>query len=376
MTEAAAVTEENTEQQQTESTEAEGYDANEIASAFGFELPANESAEEDTETEAAQKPASKQAQAKAAKPAKGDTEEKATDPIELLRDESIFDAKALANQPGIGKARSALLAARKALRDAVQNQSSKHVEMREREARIKNDTSELNRAVKAFEAVQSRLNADIDILFNGQPHEVFETLGRLTRRSGADAYEALTRAALGAKKANEGKAQLDPETKAKLAKLDEMEARLKKYEESEGQRSAAEQEAVAREQWVNTVAQHYQADPDDLPNIKHFVDAGHAKEVMIDIDAINTELWEAAGRPARGIPIGVLLNEVDKRYSKLPRETQAEAKPAKKNGRLPGAGLSPARAATSGGARELTERERDEELAKDTDYLRGLGFNL
>ncbi len=350
-------------------------DSGELAEAFGLELPQQDAPEEETEeaeeTEAP-KPAAKSSP-KDAKPEKDAKDE--GDPLAAIRDDKLFDEKALSNKPGIGKARSALLAARKAVRDAEQRNHSTHIALREREGRIKEVSSDLTRRLKTFEAIESRFNADLDVLANGKPNEALEALGRLARRSGSEVYEQLTQAVLGAKKA--AKDGPDPRL---TSKIEELESKLKKYEEAEGQRSEQESVAQARQQGTQAVSQEYEAAVEDLPNIKYFADAGKAAEIMADLDNINQELWEASGRPQRGIPIRVLLNEVDRRYAKLPREQaapeKAEAAAKKAAPRLPGRGPSPARAATSSGTRELDEDERLADLANDTAELRRLGFSL
>lgn len=363
MSEAAAAQVQTTQSQEapppvdaTEAHETTQDDAADIAAMLGVEL--------DGETEA-------QNEAPATSRVSTESDEK-TDPLDLLKNDELFSERALSNQPGIGKARHALLAARKAVREQYQANHRTHLELAEREARIKDTGADLKKRTQAFDAHEKRFLADIDIALNGKPNEVLEALGRIARRSGQELYDGFTVAMLEAKK----KPQVDPETKAKLSKIDELEEKLKRYEEKETVRSDAENATVARDNWFRAVAGVYEQNPEEYPSIKHYVDDQKVEDVRADLDKLNEYLWNASGRPQKGIPLDVLLGELDRRYAKKLREEGAESSPVtqKKNGRLPGSGPSPARAATNGQTRELTEEERMRDLAEDKDALRGLGF--
>jgi hypothetical protein len=314
-----------------------------------FEATEDEPAEEKSSAKAADKPAE-------GKPAKA---------TEALANDALFDDKALSTKQGIAAARKALTDARKEIRETEAKTNDVYVRTKRREARAKTAEAEGQRYEKAARALHAQVLADVDILFNGNAEQVVETLGKLTRRNGADVYEQMSAAIIANGKSP--KPQRDPEVAALREEITRLKTAL--------QEDAKQKEfSAARADWINETVEVIK-DPEKFPGMAHQIAEGNGEELVELLDQRKQEYW---AKNKRVLPDAQLFADIEAKLVRFapPREAKKDPKAAKvAPKRLPGEGVNPAKASqAAGGSREMTEEERFEDLVNDKEAM-GKIFN-
>ncbi len=360
MSEESAATQETT----TEATETQEFSAEEIVGSIlpGFGSGSGGESANDGAEEA-------EASGQQAEEESGDTTPK--NPEEAIRNDAIFSEQALSSKGGILHARQALLEARKHQRAVADQHADTHRKLSSREGRLREDRQEYNRRLAAFEAVEKGRAADLELLFNGSGDEPLHALGRLARKSGSEAYEALTSAMLGQKKTDKN-AKPDP-------LLEELRNELKGLKEGLQTKQTREQQQAQeakRNQWLQDVNQVASSNLDKLPGIKHSIEAfQNGPEILNWIHQEHLADVESGGEIRS---ISQLILDAEGELVKLvpPEKRQAAKKPGAA-GRPFGAAPSATRAATNGQRKsvfEMSDEERLEALAGEDGILASLGL--
>lgn len=304
--------------------------------------------------------------------------EEQSDPFSLLRLDSLFDEKTLSTRQGIAKARETILTARKAARELHQTANDAHIVAKRHEQTARTKNQEANRAMKAAQALEARVQADIDTAFNsGDAEAVASALSRLTKRDAHKLYEQWTEVQIGKKKA-EG--QKDPRLDAVLEKLSKLETD-KEAEKSERAKQATEQ---ARVQWLQSLDNDIKADAESYRTIAYLLTLdGKARELAEHADELAHGHLKATGKWPSNSQV---LQHIENELRPLVRVPKQHPAPAQTNGngqpkqatRLPGRGVSPTLGSQRSHAKtldEMSQEEREEKMIEDADeILSGLGL--
>lgn len=303
--------------------------------------------------------------------------------LAAVGDDALFNAKALATPAGIAAARQAVIDARAAARDEKSKAHATFVRTQRREATVAARETEANRALAVNQSMHQRLVSDLDVLRNGTAEQVIETLGRITGRSGIEAYEQMT-SAIVANGKKPPAAQRDPEL---LRILQANQAELAQLRASQAQR----EEQEAQRTWRSEMTRAVQTP--DYPGLSEaFKDYG--TKLIERMDEITRSYYQESAQIGRvdrnGSPLpltrNALLAHFENHFAgyrstrggetvrtevapRAPMQRQA-AKPR----HLPGKTLSPSRAASEGGTRELTDDERFDELVNEPGIMGRLGL--
>lgn len=302
--------------------------------------------------------------------------EEQTDPFSLLRLDELFSEKALSTKQGIAKARETVMQARKAARELHHTANDAHVRAKRHEQAAKQRNNEANRAMRAAQALEARVQADIDTAFNsGDPEAVGSALGRLSKRDAAKLYEEWTSVLIGKKKADS--APKDPRLDAVLEKL----SKLEKSKEEEQTAAQQRQHAEAKTRWLGSLDRDVAANTEQYRTIAHLLTLpGKPAELAEHVYELAQGHHEATGEwPSNAM----LLQHVEKELRPIVRVPKAApvAEPqtaAKGSGRLPGRSVSPtlgAQRSIAKGIDEMSQEEREEKMLEDADeILGGLGL--
>ncbi len=298
--------------------------------------------------------------------------EEQTDPFSLLRLDALFDDKTLSTKQGIAKARETVLQARKAARELHQTANDAHIRAKRHEQQAKARAVEATRSMRAAQALEARVQADIDTAFNsGDASAVADALSRLTKRDAHKLYEQWTEVQIGKKKAEGIK---DP-------RLDTVVEKLSKLEQAKEDEKKREQEAAVqakRQRWLAGLDADVQANAETYRTISYLLTLpGKAAELAAHVDELARGHLEATGEwPSNA----AILQHVENELRPLVRVPKRHAEPEKPSGakRIPGRGVSPTLGAQRSHAKtldEMTQEEREEKLAEDADeILSGLGL--
>ncbi len=299
--------------------------------------------------------------------------EEQTDPFSLLRLDALFDDKTLSTKQGIAKARDTVLQARKAARELHQTANDAHLRAKRHEQQAKARVGEANRAMRAAQALEARVQADIDTAFNsGDASAVAEAMSRLTKRDAHKLYEQWTEVQIGKKKAEGAK---DPRRDKVLEELGE----LKKSKQTEEE--ARQQEAIAhkRQQWLAGLDADVRANNETYRAVSYLLSLpGKAAELAEHVDELARGHFRATGEwPSNAQILQHVENEL-RPIVRIPKQQAQEKSSGVTSKRLPGRGVSPPLGAQRPHAKtldEMTQEEREEKLAEDADeILSGLGL--
>lgn len=281
-----------------------------------------------------------------------------------------FSEAALAAPGGIANAQ-------KLLKQKQQDHDRAYLKLSNRERAFKQTRdqhiAELNQTRAYVQAVQ----ADVNLLANGDASQKLDALGRLTRRDGLKVWEELAIGAAGGKKAPPA-----PE----VVELREQLAQLTRHLQAEREQQQ-EHATVQQLHQLKTQMLQGATNAEQYPALAHFASAKPA-EVMEQLNEYIVEA-HASGRPITWQQAYNRLNsELSEYYQPaasaavaptgaggLATSVAQAAKPVQPTQRSPGRSLNPSLAtrATSS-VREMTEAERIAELASDPDFMASLGF--
>lgn len=355
---------------QPEQTEAEHeVDTDAIVGDLFPELRA-EGTEEPAKSKA--KPANDDADEETEEPEAEQTEEAKTDPFSLLRLDELFSDKALNTKAGIAKARETILQGRKAAREMQLRAQDIEIKAKRREVQAKRDRVEANRAMRAAQAIEARVQADVDTAFNsGDAGAVRDAISRLTKRDASRIYEQWTEAELGKKKLDN--APKDPRLDTVLEKL----AKLEKGKEEEQTQQQQAQHARAVQNWLAGLDADVAKNADTYPTVAHLLTLeGKPRELADHVYELATAHHKATGEWPSNAQI---LNHVEKQLKGLVRVPKKPAtEQPQKNSKLPGRGVNPALGSQRSVPKhidEMTQEEREEKFNEDADeILGGLGL--
>jgi hypothetical protein len=278
----------------------------------------------------------------------------------------LFSDEALKTPGGI-------MIARKALQERERYNANVHLRVTERDQKSKVRESNAkqweDRAVtlhRNIHSLQSRLT-------NGDAAQALEALGQLMGTTGLDAYERLTDTLV-----RNGKAKPGSELAEVRKTVEELRGELK----TRDTKAQQEREQATIRQALHTFAMRAQTD--EFPSIAYFARQGtdQLTNAVQWIDKTLRDHYQETGQPLDPSAAFATLEELLRPHAAEARAQTGEqpgagratsTKPKPANGRT----ISPARAATSSVARstdDMTDTERREVLARDTDYLRRMGL--
>jgi hypothetical protein len=299
--------------------------------------------------------------------------EEQTDPFSLLRLDALFDDKTLSTKQGIAKARDTVLQARKAARELHQTANDAHLRAKRHEQQAKARVSEANRAMRAAQALEARVQADIDTAFNsGDANAVADALSRLTKRDAHKLYEQWTEVQIGKKKAEGVK---DPRLDKVLEELGELK-KSKQTEEEQRQQAIVEQK---RQKWLAGLDADVQANAETYRTVSYLLTLpGKAAELAEHVDELARGHFKATGEwPSNAQILQHVENEL-RPLVRVPKRQDPAEKTGASTKRIPGRGVSPTLGAQRSHAKtldEMTQEEREAKLAEDADeILSGLGL--
>jgi hypothetical protein len=238
-----------------------------------------------------------------------------------------------------------------------------------RDERREKQQEKLNTEKREFKVLSERLAVDVNALFNGTPAQSLEALARIRGKSAEQAYEELSYAILGKRKAG-ADAPVNDETRQLLAKiverLDAQDARLeesRKANESDGAIQSCLREAPETWPLVAASAEKDRKAGRDLVAIVKAVIRSNGWEAL-DIDSVFDKLERelrkqqrmASGEPTSR-PAGSGPGAEREPAVKSPKQ-QAQSRP--------GRTVTPALSTESGGRRvkPRTEKEKRDAFAR------------
>lgn len=311
-----------------------------------------------------------------AKPETGEPEAP-KDPFSLLRLNELFDEKALSTKQGLVKARETIMSAHKAAREYVQQANDRHIVAKRHEAKAKANLVESNRAVKAAQAIEARVVADLDTAMNsGNAEEVWSALSRITKRDATKLYEQMTEVQIGKKKADN--TPKDPRVDTVLEKL----TKLEKAKEEEREQQRRREQMAERVAWLETLDKDVNAGAETTyPTIAYVLTLdGKAREMADHVyDLACGHQAETGEWPSNKM----VLDYVEASLKPIVRVPKKAPVAAPKNGTsraLPGRGVSPtlgAQRSSGKSLNEMTQEEREAKFVEDApEILAGLGIEL
>jgi hypothetical protein len=293
------------------------------------------------------------------------TEAPAEKPPAAPAKEDPFSDAALATPEGIKKAREAV-------RELQKKHDKAYLRLSDREQRLKADVASFRSDKARVATLESNIRADLQALRRGDSNQALEALGRMMGKDALKAFEEI--------QLNIAKNGKRNEPSPEVLELREELRQLKEGLHVGGQKKqVADAEAfiAQRKGEIITAA----SDAAAYPHLARFVPmkrqeiADHVVELITEahgkgqrltdaeaIQQLETELRELsqAREPEPGLATGAAA--------------KAGQKPAQPVRSTPGRSLSPGLTTQVGSVREISDEERVQELAKDTDYLRSLGL--
>lgn len=284
----------------------------------------------------------------------------ATKPAETTEDP--FSEAALAAPGGLAKAQTLL-------REQQKKHDRAYLTLKDRETKFNHTKAQHIQEVQQIRAYGQQVMADVQLLMNGTADQKIDALGRLTRRDGLKVWEELAIGAAGGKKP-----EASPDVLALREEIREL--RLEREQER----------AQAEERHIQQQLAQFQHDmlraannPAEYPALAHFA----TQNPQAVKEELHQRIVEAhnGGRPITWQQAFTQLDSELKQY--LPaappvasglatRVVQSTTKPVVPAQRSPGRSLNPASATQTGSIREMTEKERLEELANDPDFINSL----
>ena len=274
-----------------------------------------------------------------------------------------LSAEAIAQPGGIEKAQAFL-------KEKQREHDRAYLKVKDREQRLKHDAERFKSELGQSRAFVQSIQADLQLLTDGNAEQKLEALGRLTR--GKDPLKVWEEISITA--ASGGKKAPSPEAQELARQIAELRA------EREAERAAAvEQQQVQQlNQLRGQMLQGAQSATEEFPALAHFASA-KPREV---VEYLNDMIVAAhgSGQPMTWAQAYAQLNaELAPHFSAvqpaqgLATLTAPAAKPVAPTQRSPGRSLNPSLATRPAAAvREMTEAERIAELASDPDFLGSL----
>lgn len=295
------------------------------------------------------------------------------DPLKLIGSDELFSDKALSTKQGIAKARETLVSARKAARELHQTANDAHVRAKRHEQIAHKRAADATRSLKAAQALEARVTADLDTAFNsGDAGAVREALSRLTKRDASKLYEQWTEVEIGKRKAPQRDPALD-EIKSELQSLKQQ----KEAEREAAQRQELNQRRVA---WLEGLDRDIGANQAEYRAIHHMLQTGPAavRELVEYADNKAREMLQELGHWPRNAELLQRIESEIRPLVKLPKVAPTQPAPSGKPGRLPGRSVSPSLGSQRSFPKsldEMTQEEREEKMAEDAEeILGGLGL--
>lgn len=291
-----------------------------------------------------------------------------------------FTPEALSKPEGIQAAAKLVEEKRVTLFRKSRELDGRDIRLKEKARKLDNTKQELILEKNNFRVFAQEVNTTLGMLRNGTAAQRLDALGRLTGQTPRQAYEELTHGIL-----RDGKpVKKTPEVEALEAKLERMEQLLMQREQHEQQareeakRRSMEQAIEQRRQEIGQQA----SDAQRYPTLAHFASLGRAAAIVDYAQQIKEEHYESTGLV---LDDAATLSRIEQelapslagRVATQPTSSGTPQKPSARAQRSPGQrSVTPSVAAQSGGStRALTDEERLDELARDSDLLAALGFN-
>jgi hypothetical protein len=251
------------------------------------------------------------------------------------------------------------------LRGARRKMQNWYNSVESREERIQRARGKLQDEKNQYKILHDRISVDVNALFNGTPEQALESLARFRGGTAEEAYEALSYAILGKRKAGSAAPQRDPEV---LALLDSVNKRLEKFEQQGQQQTRSEQRRGEIRDGITDGANWPllagEAGPDPSGAVGHILaiinrNSWEELDTETVLDRIERELRKrqtmASGAPT-SLPSGSGPGAEREPAVKSPKGTAQ---------RSPGRTVTPSLSTESGGKRRpRTEQERRDAFAR------------
>lgn len=269
---------------------------------------------------------------------------------------ALFSDEALASPEGVKAARDALRA-----REVKHSDNYQRTVKREQEA--KSTVAQARQAAQNYTSLNGQLQSLLTTVREGTPEQALHAIGMLRGKAGIDAYEELTSTVIGLKK--------NPPP-ADSPKLIALEAELRNMKQAQADHATQADNA----RWAQGVAQQAAAMTAEgapvNPGIAFMIKAGNTTLRAI-VDAVAEEKIAYHQRTGQVLPDANIIAQLEKIWRPLvPNAAPPATGVARLTGRMPGQGTT--RTGSAPGSRELTEAERDAEIANDPGFLRQLGL--